>query len=226
MSVSMTATLKADEILLASGSPRRRDLLQSAGLAPVVKPVDLDESVYEGESGSAMVRRLALEKARSAADRYEEGKVVLAADTTVVHQGRILLKPESREEAVQMLLSLQEGQHEVLTALALIERGSGRELVRLTRSQLEMRDYTRTEVEEYVAGGSPLDKAGAYGIQDEGFDPVNLDEFEDCFTNVMGLPLCTLSLMLEELGWATEQDLVQACFDHRPHRLPVHEDVS
>lgn len=222
----MTETLKPEDVVLASGSPRRRNLLQGAGLAPVVHPVDLDESMYDHEPGPAMVRRLALGKARSAADRYDQGRIVLAADTTVVHQGQILLKPENREEAVQMLLRLQEGQHEVLTALALIERSSGRELVRLTRSQLEMRDYTRSEVVEYVAGGSPFDKAGGYGIQDEGFDPVNLDAFEDCFTNVMGLPLCTLSQMLEELGWATEQDLVQACFEHRPHRLPMHEDVS
>ena len=222
----MTKILKPDDLLLASGSPRRRNLLESAGLAPVVKPVDIDESVYERETGSAMVRRLSLEKARSAVDRYKQGKMVLAADTTVVHQGRILLKPETREDAVQMLLMLKEGTHEVLTALALIERGSGRERVRLTRSQLAMREYSRSEVEKYVASGSPMDKAGGYGIQDEGFDPVNLDAFEDCFTNVMGLPLCTLSQMLQELGWTTEQDLVQACFDHRPHRLPVHEDLS
>lgn len=221
----MTENLKPDDLLLASGSPRRRSLLEAAGVVPLVKPVDLDESVYDHESGSEMVRRLALEKVRSAADRFDQGRIVVAADTTVVHRGRILLKPESREQAVHMLLGLQEGQHEVLTALALIERSTGRELVRLTRSQLEMREYSRAEVVEYVAGGSPLDKAGAYGIQDDGFDPVNLDAFEDCFTNVMGLPLCTLSQMLEELGWATEQDLVQACFEYQPHRLPIHEDA-
>lgn len=216
----------SQNLVLASGSPRRRQLLRAAGFDAVVRPAEINEEIREAEAPEEMVRRLALGKARSVAEGSQGDLLVLAADTTVVHRGRILGKPQDREGAVRMLLELRAGTHDVLTALALVEPGSGRELVRVTRSQLEMRQYRRAEVEAYVASGSPLDKAGGYGIQDRGFQPVNMDEFEDCFTNVMGLPLCTLGEMLQQFGWRSEADLVEACFRYRPHALPDHVETS
>lgn len=215
----MNRRLESGELVLASGSPRRRQLLVGAGLNPDVRPATVDERPLEGESAEAMVRRLAVRKARAALAETDQGELILAADTAVVDRGQILGKPEDEKHAVTMLWGLKGRQHEVLTALALIERRSGEELVRVARSRLRMRGYTRSEIEAYVAGGSPMDKAGGYGIQDDDFQPVNMDDFEDCFTNVMGLPLCTLEAMLKELGWRPEADLVEACFSYSPHSL-------
>ncbi len=181
--------------------------------------MSVDERPLEGEAAEVMVRRLARRKARAALTETGHGVLVLGADTAVVDRGDILGKPEDADHAAAMLMRLKGREHEVLTALALVERRSGDELVRLARSRIRMRSYTRLEVEAYVEGGSPLDKAGGYGIQDRDFQPVNMDEFEDCFTNVMGLPLCTLAGMLDELGWRAEPGLVEACFSFHPHSL-------
>lgn len=215
----MNRRMESGDLLLASGSPRRRKLLERAGLNPTVKPARVDERPLEGEAAVAMVRRLAQRKARAALAETDRGEMVLAADTAVVDRGRILGKPEDEDHAVAMLMGLEGREHDVLTALALIERRSGEERVRVARSRLRMRNYTRSEAEAYVAGGSPLDKAGGYGIQDEGFRPVDMDDFEDCFTNVMGLPLCTLGAMLDDLGRRPGADLVEACMSYSPHSL-------
>lgn len=213
-------------LLLASASPRRRSLLQRAGLDPIVKPVDLDETPLSGESPAAMVRRLALAKARAARRRFEQGDVILAADTTVVDHGSVLGKPADTDEAVEMLMDLRGRPHEVISALALIQRADGREIVRATRTAVEMRPFSRAEAERYAAGGSPLDKAGGYGIQDESFQPVDLDRMEGCFTNVMGLPLCTLDEALAELGVAVRADLTASCMSYHRHATPAEQVLS
>lgn len=215
----MNRRLSDRDLLLASASPRRRELLVRAGVRPVVRPVDVEERPLNGEAPESMVRRLARQKARTALDLTELGRLVLAADTAVVDRARILGKPEDRGRAVRMLMRLRGRSHEVLTALVMVERESGQELARVVRSRLRMRSYSRSEVEAYVAGGSPMDKAGAYGIQDEDLQPVKMDDFQDCFTNVMGLSLCALGGMLGELGWRTGTDLVEACWAYRPHSL-------
>ncbi|MGA9532579.1 MAG: nucleoside triphosphate pyrophosphatase [Anaerolineales bacterium] len=212
-------------LLLASASPRRRSLLQQAGLEPIVSPVDLDETPVAGESPAAMVARLALAKARAARRRFDEGEVVLAADTTVVDRGNVLGKPSNINEAVDMLMGLRGRQHEVITALALIRRADGKEIVNATRTWVEMRSYTKEEAERYAAGGSPLDKAGGYGIQDQGFHPVDLDSMDGCFTNVMGLPLCTLEAALTELDVPVSVDLTAACLSYHPHKTPAEQVV-
>jgi septum formation protein len=210
-------------LVLASASPRRRELLERAGLQPIVRPVDLDETPVAGESAAAMVKRLALAKARAVSRRFEVGDFVLAADTTVVDRGVVLGKPADEDEAVEMLMGLRGRQHEVITALALIRRHDGEGIVRLTRTGVEMRAYSRVEVERYAAGGSPLDKAGGYGIQDQGFHPVDLERMDGCFTNVMGLPLCTLDAALADLGEPTGVDLTAACMAYHEHEIPAEQ---
>lgn len=212
------------DLLLASASPRRRQLLRLAGLEANVQPVDVAEPIHPEESGEAMVRRLSVEKARAAVDRFQAGELVLAADTTVLHQGQILGKPADAKEATDMLLALRQGSHRVITAITIIERSSATQLTAATRTDLAMRDYKEPEVEAYVAGGSPLDKAGGYGIQDEDFMPVDMEQFDGCFTNVMGLPLCTLGQLLAELGYKAERALIEACFRYHRHELqPIGE---
>ena len=212
------------DLLLASSSPRRKQLLESAGLKPLVRPVDVPEPVLPDESGMEMVRRLAAEKAQAALESYSEGALILAADTTVLHAGRVIGKPADEAEAVEMLMELRQGSHRVITAITLAERSSGKMMTAATTTDLFMRHYDRQEVERYVAGGSPLDKAGAYGIQDENFMPVDMARFQGCFTNVMGLPLCSLGLMLERLNIDSAAPLIDSCFGYHRHELqPIGE---
>lgn len=207
------------QLTLASGSPRRRELLRGAGVEVQVVPVEVDETPGDREPPHELAARLAAEKAR-AAERASQQTLILGADTVVVHRGQILGKPANRQEAADMLSDLRAGQHEVLTGLALLDRAAGRIVQDVVLSRVPMRDYGTGEIAEYISGGSPLDKAGGYGIQDADFQPVDLDLFEDCFTNVMGLPLCCLELLYRQIGAHTPADFVGACFSFHPHNLP------
>lgn len=206
-------------ILLASASPRREQLLREAGLRPMVFPVSLAESRLKGEAATQMAVRLAQSKCKKALSLSSDGAIVLAADTLVVDGDQVLGKPAGRAEAVEMLLSLRNREHEVITAVSVIARERGQAATRLQKTSLRMRNYSRDEVEAYVAGGAPMDKAGAYGIQDSEFEPVALDQFEGCYTNVMGLPLCAVQDAVEELGLELGPSvrLVETCFDFHPH---------
>lgn len=220
----VTKDIFSINLLLASSSPRRKELLQAAGLELQVQPVDVPEPVLPGESGHEMVCRLAEEKAQAALENFIDGQIVLAADTTVLHAGQIIGKPADEAEAIDMLLRLRQGSHRVISAVTLVERASGTKLTTATKTDLFMRGYDRNEVKQYVASGSPLDKAGAYGIQDEAFMPVDMARFEGCFTNVMGLPLCSLGLMLAAMGFAGADALIEVCFDYHRHELqPIGE---
>ena len=219
---SMDAHLMLPSLLLASGSPRRMQLMRGAGWEPIVRPVPIDERRRAGEAPADMARRLAREKAGRAASTYDEAALVLAADTIVVDGDQVLGKPENAAAALSMLMSLRDRRHLVITALALMDRAGGRLMERTTRSELAMRDFSRQQAEAYVAGGSPLDKAGAYGIQDKDFNLVDFDSLADCFANVMGLPLCTLAVLLSELGYdrAATTGLVDHCHNLHPGRHP------
>lgn len=206
-------------LLLASGSPRRRELLSGAGVEIVVKPVELDETPHAIERPEHLAKRLAEEKARSAWARATEPGLVLGADTIVVADGEILGKPANRDQAISMLSGLRAGQHQVITGVALLDMSQGRIAADVEISHVPMRDYSEVEIAKYVDGGSPLDKAGAYGIQDAGFQPVAKERFQDCYTNVMGLPLCRLEKLFHDLGLHCPVDLVAACFSFGRHRL-------
>jgi septum formation protein len=211
------------QIRLASGSPRRVELLQLTGWSSEISPVQLDERPHQGESAQSLVRRLAREKAARALQGG--ANVVLAADTIVVHEGKILGKPANGEEARHMLAALGGNQHEVLTAITLIERKSGDQVEDLCRTTVPMRPYGMDEVVEYVDTGSPLDKAGAYGIQDDGFQPVDSEAMSGCFANVMGLPLCHLVRCMRELGYEPEADVPGACQKHNVYECDVFEGI-
>jgi len=206
--------------VLASGSPRRRQLLRQAGIEPLVCPVDLAEERLPGEAPQAMAARLAVEKAEAAA-QLTDGDIILAADTIVVDGSQILGKPANAGQAGEMLRQLRGRRHQVVTAVCLLDRGTRRRVVATTLTELHMRWLEADEIDRYVASGSPLDKAGAYGIQDEGFEPVDMDLFDGCFTNVMGLPLCAVGWALGQLGWDLAPRLTQACFSYQQHSLPA-----
>lgn len=207
-------------LTLASGSPRRRDLLRGAGVNVQVLPVQVDETPGKGEPPRRLAARLAAEKVRAAAERAPRRAIILGADTVVVHRGQILGKPANRKEAADMLSDLRASQHEVLTGLALLDPEAGKLTQDVVLSRVPMRDYGMDEIAEYISGGGPLDKAGGYGIQDDEFQPVARELFTDCFTNVMGLPLCHLELLYGQIAVRPPVDFVSACFAFQPHRLP------
>lgn len=186
-------------IILASGSPRRQALIGELGLPVELRPVDVPEVPWPGEPPEQTATRLALAKAEAAASQGGTA-VVVAGDTVVVDRGTILGKPGDPAEARAMLRRLRGRWHEVITGLALIDLPTGRRDVSAVTTRVRMRDYSDEEIERYVRSGSPLDKAGAYGIQDAAFHPV--ERIAGCYLNVVGLPLCAVVGALRRLGYS------------------------
>jgi septum formation protein len=187
-------------LLLASASPRRRELLRRAGVAFEILPADVDERVRSGESPRDYAARLAREKAQAVAARSgaEPPRYVLGADTVVVHAGRIYGKPTDPEDAVRILRELLGHTHCVLTAVALA-RSDGTSLREIcVESQVSLREASVPEIRAYVAGGEPLDKAGAYALQGEGARFVV--RVEGSQSNVIGLPLDETLALLRDAG--------------------------
>ena len=182
-------------IVLASGSPRRKQLLEMLRIPFRVIPPDVDEHVLPGEKPSDYVTRLSRAKAQAVVARAP-GDVILAADTTVVLGGKIFEKPTSPAHAVEMLEQLQGRTHEVLTAVAVAENGRLEQALDVSR--VTFRSNARHTLEEYVATGEPLDKAGAYAIQ--GLGAPLIERVEGDFFGVMGLPLRLALDLLARFG--------------------------
>jgi len=189
---AVTQTVPA--LILASASPRRRELLDALGFAFRVAPAAIDEgAIADGMPPERAA--LAVASAKASALRGA-GLVILAADTMVVLDGRVLGKPASPADAADMLEALRGRRHEVVTAVVVRADGDTQRAVRW--STVRMRAYGHDEIAAYVTGGTGLDKAGAYGIQDEPFRPV--EAIDGCWCNVMGLPLWTAVRLLERAG--------------------------
>ena len=184
-------------LILASASPRRRELLAALGMPFAVAVAEVDESVQPGEAPAAAALRLARLKAEVVAGRTPDGAVVLGADTVVALGDRIFGKPADADEAAAMLRALRGRTHTVITGVALVDRQRARICVDAPSTAVTMRAYTDTEIAASIAAGTPFDKAGAYAIQDEAFAPVA--RIDGCYCNVVGLPLWTLWLLLREL---------------------------
>jgi septum formation protein len=178
------------------------------GIPFVIKAADIDETSLPGEAPSEMVLRISRAKANAMPDIGPD-ELVVAADTTVVFEGKALGKPDSAAGAVQMLRRLRGKPHLVYTGLALWHPASRHMISELSQSQVRMRNYDEEEIARYVASGDPLDKAGAYAIQHQGFDPVS--QVEGCWLNVMGLPLCHLNRALARAGVVVPASVPKAC---------------
>ena len=196
--------LTPQPLVLASGSPRRRELLTELGLDFVVQPSNAPEEQQEGETAEDMVRRLSLDKATTVAAGMTDG-FVIGADSTVVLDGRSIGKPEDEEDARRMLRELRGTEHQVTTGLTVVNVATGQRLTDHMTAEIVMRDFTDEEMETSIASGTPMDKAGAYAVQDTAFRPATLQD--GCYTNVVGLPLCRMIEMLEELGYQPPADL-------------------
>jgi len=208
------------DVILASSSPRRRQLLAFLGLEFRVVPADVDESLLEGEGAPDYVRRLAAVKAQAVSAKHSDA-LLIAADTTVVDGNQILGKPVDEEDAERMLRQLRGRSHWVYTGIALARNG---DLVTdICGTEVPMRNFSDAEMTAYIATGDPLDKAGAYAIQHDGFYPVA--ELDGCYANVVGLPLCHLTRLLQAQNIPLNVDIPAVCRATFGYNCPVYETI-
>jgi len=196
-------------LLLASQSPRRRELLSFTGLGFDLASANVDESILPDESPAKYVLRLAEAKARASARDAVDVQVVIGSDTAVVDADEILGKPRDAREAESMLRQLRGRTHQVYTAIAIYSPEDGTLETELCISDVPMREYDDAEMDTYIQSGDPMDKAGGYAIQNAGFHPV--ENFSGCFASVMGLPICHTARALEKAGVAVSADMPQLC---------------
>jgi septum formation protein len=210
-------------LLLASNSPRRRQLLALGGWMFGVDVSDTDESLLPKESPEAYVRRLAEAKARAVVSRARSEHIIIGADTSVVIDSEILGKPANADEAREMLRRLRGRTHQVYTGIATLRMEDSKLLTDVCVTDVPMRAYSDDEIEAYIISGDPLDKAGAYGIQNPDFQPVA--RMEGCYASVMGLPLCHLTALLRRMGVAPRADMARNCQSALQYLCPVFRSI-
>jgi len=198
--MSASHASRSPRLILASASPRRRDLLTSAGYAFEIVAADIDETLDESLGAVVETCRLAVEKAWAIRGVVDGAAVVLAADTTVVLGARIFGKPIDAEDARRMLGELAGRSHRVVTGWALLPADEAAAISGFTQSWVRMRELGRAEIDAYVAGGEPLDKAGAYALQGEGGSVVA--GVAGSYENVVGLPVHQVCVALARFGIA------------------------
>jgi len=212
------------KLVLASNSPRRKDLLALGGWKFEILVSDADESLLADEAPRDYVCRLAAEKARASSARADASQVVVAADTTVVDGNAILGKPAHPSEAKRMLRQLRGRVHQVYTGIAVLRVRDGNLSTDVCVTDVPMRNYSDEEIEAYVASGDPLDKAGAYGIQHVGFQPVT--SMRGCYASVMGLPLCHVTRLLGQIDIQPGADVPARCQSFLNYACPVYQDFG
>lgn len=222
----MRKTTTQRPLILASASPRRRELLGLLGLPFSIRRAMIDESLYPDENPVAAVLRLAQQKAETVArdQRWINAPIVIGSDTIVALDGKVLGKPKSEADAEMTLRRLRGREHQVYTALSLITAPGTAPLDCVAETQVPMRHYDDHEIMLYVRSGDPFDKAGAYAIQNRSFQPVvNLS---GCYANVMGLPLCHLACLLTGLGVAPGADVPSVCQARLEYDCDVYDQVK
>jgi septum formation protein len=177
-------------VYLASKSPRRRKLLKQLNIDFKVINVELEEEIPDGEHPALTVRRLALEKLGKAKEKVHDG-IIITADTIVVLNKHILGKPKNKKEAKRILGLLSNKIHLVFTGFAVHNSFTNKTKVDYEKTKVKFKKLTKKEIEDYIDSGSPFDKAGAYGIQDD-FGAVFVEKINGCYYNVVGLPLAKL----------------------------------
>lgn len=192
-------------LILASASPRRRELLARLGLEFDVRPVDIDEDPGRSRNPEIVARRLAREKAE-AARLVDEKSPILAADTVVAFERALLGKPHDAEEAMRVLQLLRGQTHEVVTAVAVMPEGRRGPIARHPVTRVTIREYSDEEIAASIARGGPFDKAGAYAIQDQELHPV--ERYDGCYCNVVGLSLWATIDVLRKSGTHIEAKAV------------------
>jgi len=183
-------------VILASASPRRKELLEKLGLRFSVIPAHIDETMLKDEDPINYASRMSLEKGEAIAKKYPE-RIVISSDTVVVHKEHILGKPSDPKDARRMLKMLSGKTHQVITAFTILQNNRDIERTEHEISDVTFRDLNDSEIDNYIATGSPLDKAGAYGIQDLHANLVK--SINGCFYNVIGFPVARFKKIWDEL---------------------------
>lgn len=197
------------KLLLASNSPRRRQLLALGNWEFNIIVSDVDESQFADEAPREYVLRLAQAKALAVAAKASLENIIIGSDTAVVDGGSILGKPTDKADAERMLKQLRGHTHQVFTGVAVYQVRDGKMLTELCITDVPMRDYSDAEITRYVNTGDPMDKAGAYAIQHPDFQPVA--SMNGCYASVMGLPMCHVTRALRQLDLYPTADVPSAC---------------
>ncbi len=184
-------------VYLASGSPRRRKLLKQIGIKFNSFSVKLHEEFVDGEDPLACAKRLASEKMEIAKSKVKRG-IIITADTIVVLDDKVIGKPRNKNEAIKFLSMLSGRTHIVYTGICIVNTETNTKIIDIEKTKVEFRKIEKDEIKDYVAGGSPMDKAGAYGIQDD-FGAVFVKKINGCYYNVVGLPLTKLYNALRKI---------------------------
>jgi MAF protein len=215
------------QFLLASQSPRRRELFDLLGYPFTSMAADADEAAITTPDPAENVVDTAVLKAAVIAAQLphpEYRQIILAADTTVALDDAMLNKPIDAADAQRMLMAMRNRSHEVLTGYVLWDMLSGEKLTGVSTAVVTMRPYTDQEIDHYIASGDPMDKAGAYAIQHPEFQPVA--RLEGCYLNVMGLPVCDLILALEQFGVPIQADLTAVHQAHQNYLCPTFNQLT
>ena len=188
---------------------------------------DVEEVSLPNELPADLVRRIAHNKALRGAATVDPSMIpdawIIAADTIVVDGLEVIGKPANAKGAVRILRKLRGKTHQVLSGIALYGPGFDQPETEVVCSDVEMREYTEDEIESYVASGDPLDKAGAYAIQNADFDPA--PNFQDCFANVMGLPLCHLAVLMKKYDLENDPRVAERCQASIEYQCPVYQQI-
>jgi septum formation protein len=185
------------KIILASASPRRKELLEKIGLKFEVEPSNYAEDMHSRLSPDELARAISLGKARAVARKHKNA-IVIAADTFIVFGGKIMGKPNTEAEARKMLMALRGKSHSVITGFTILDTEENKVLTKSVETVIHIKKLTPEEIDGYVKSKEPLDKAGAYAIQ--GLGSVIVERIEGDYFNVMGLPLSALAESLTEFG--------------------------
>ncbi len=214
------------EVILASKSPRRQELLRNLINQFFVINSEVEETVLSGEKPAEFVERLAKEKAIMAGEKVAGNSindlVVIGADTIVVDDTEILGKPIDEDDARRILEQLKGKNHFVLSGVALYNPFSREIGSRVISTEVMMRDYRKDEIQAYIDSGDPFDKAGAYAIQNQSFNPVPL--MTDCYANVMGLPLCDLYVLMKSMDVEANHQVAENCQVSLQYQCPVYQN--
>ena len=212
------------KIILASGSPRRIELFNRLGYHFRSCVADIDETPDVGETPVAYVLRLAEEKALAVGACVGAAEIIVSADTIVVDGETLLGKPVSEADAGVMLKALRGRSHQVYTAIAVLRKVDGTLVKDHCVSHVPMRDYSDNEIDAYIRSGDPMDKAGAYAIQNQSFHPV--EHFEDCFACVVGLPMCHLVHLLSLVGMRTDTTIPELCGEQFNYMCTIYHQMT
>lgn len=210
-------------LLLASNSPRRKQLLALGNWNFNIVVSDVDESQLADETPKDYVLRLAQAKALAVVEKAHPENIIIGSDTAVVDGNEILGKPKDEMDAVRMLKQLRGHTHQVFTGVAVYRVDDGAMLTELCVTDVPMRNYSDDEIQAYVKTGDPLDKAGAYAIQHPDFQPV--ESMSGCYASVMGLPMCHVLRTLKKLDVYAMADVPLGCQTLLNYQCPVSNEI-